>query len=301
MTGRDDIARTTVAAFVEQLTVERGLSPNTARAYAADLARYLEWAERRGVDAMHPTYRDLRAYLAELDRARYSRRTIARRLASLRSFFAWASERGIVDTDPSAIVLTPRQPQRLPRLVPTDELRSLLDAPDPATATGLRDRAVLELLYATGIRVSELSGLTLGDVDLAGGLLRVMGKGGKERIVPFHALARRRMADYLRAGRPQLARDASDDHVFLSSRGRPLSEDAVRRLFKRHLTTAGASIALSPHAMRHTFATHLLEAGADLRTVQELLGHVALSTTQTYTHVSMRRLKNVHRDAHPRA
>jgi integrase/recombinase XerD len=290
-----------VDRFLRHLSIERGLSPNTTRAYSADLARYLEWAERRDVDALSPSYRDLRSYLAELDRAKYSRRTIARRLASLRSFFGWALEQGLVTADPSHIVHTPRQPRRLPRLVPADELAVLLDTPAVETPVGLRDRAILELLYATGVRVSELAGLRFEDIDRSQGLVTVMGKGGRERSVPLHRLAGERLDAYLRDGRPSLATDASDDHVFLSTRGRPLSTDAIRRLFKHHLSQAGVAAGLSPHAMRHTYATHLLEAGADLRTVQELLGHVALSTTQTYTHLSMQRIKSVHRDAHPRA
>jgi site-specific recombinase XerD len=169
------------------------------------------------------------------------------------------------------------------------------------TPVGLRDAAVLELLYASGVRVGELSGLTLDALDLAQGQMTVLGKGSKERIVPLHAVAQSRLRDYLRDGRSHLARADSPGSVFLSTRGNRLSEDAVRRIFKRYIGVAGAATALTPHAMRHTFATHLLEAGADLRTVQELLGHVALSTTQIYTHLSMKRLRDVHRTAHPRA
>jgi site-specific recombinase XerD len=180
-------------------------------------------------------------------------------------------------------------------------LRQLLDAPDAGTPTGMRDRAILELLYATGARVSELAELRMRGLDLAQGQLTVMGKGAKERLVPVHRIAIDRLRAYLVGGRPALLKDTACEHVFLSSRGRPLSADAIRRLFKRYLAQTGAATSLSPHAMRHTFATHLVEAGADLRTVQELLGHVALSTTQIYTHLSMKRLQDVHRDAHPRA
>jgi integrase/recombinase XerD len=192
-------------------------------------------------------------------------------------------------------------PARLPKLVPTEALNALLDAPDTSTPVGVRDSAIIELLYATGARVSEISGLALGDIDIPQGQLTVMGKGSKERLVPMHPTAIAKLRLYLRDGRPALLKLVATDAVFLSSRGRPLSADAIRRLFKRYLAQTGSALSLSPHAMRHTFATHLVEAGADLRTVQELLGHVALSTTQIYTHLSMKRLQDVHRGAHPRA
>ncbi len=288
-------------AFMRHLSAERGLSEQTLRAYSADLSRYFEWADRSGVDPLRPTHRALRRYLAELDRAGYARRTIARRLAALRGFMGYLADEGLIDSDPSRIVSAPKTPRRLPVLVPQDALRALLDAPDPDTPTGIRDRAVLEVLYASGTRVSELTGLTLRQLDLGTGTANVMGKGGKERVVPLHPFAVKRLRDYLARGRPALVRGQDPGYLFLSVRGNPLSPDAVRRLFKAHLATAGATTSLSPHSLRHTFATHLLEGGADLRTVQELLGHVALSTTQIYTHVSMKRLQDVHRRAHPRA
>jgi integrase/recombinase XerD len=288
-------------AFLLHLSVGRGLSGNTVRAYSADLGRYFEWAERANVDPLRPSHRALRRYLADLDRSGYARSTIARRLTALRTFMGYLSEEGVVDSDPSRVVTAPRTSRRLPGLVPQDVLRPLLDAPDPDTAVGIRDRALLEMLYASGLRVSELTGLTLDRLDLRSGMTTVMGKGSKERMVPLHPFAVRRIRDYLDRSRPTLVRGSDPGAVFLSSRGNPLSSDAVRRLLKVHLATAGAATALSPHSFRHTFATHLLEGGADLRTVQELLGHVALSTTQIYTHVSMKRLKDVHRQAHPRA
>jgi integrase/recombinase XerD len=288
-------------AFLVHLSAERGLSPHTVRAYASDLARYIEWADRSHVDALEPTHRDLRRYLAYLDRSGYARRTVARRLASVRTFMGYLADEGVVTSDPSRVVSAPKLPRRLPSVVPQDALRALLDAPDPDTPVGIRDRAILETLYATGTRVSELAGLRLERLDLRSGSATVMGKGSKERMVPLHPFAVARLHDYLDRSRPTLVKGADPGAVFLSTRGNPLSTDAIRRLFKRHLATAGAVTSLSPHALRHTFATHLLEGGADLRTVQELLGHVALSTTQIYTHVSMRRLQDVHRRAHPRA
>ncbi|MBE0416738.1 MAG: tyrosine recombinase XerC [Coriobacteriia bacterium] len=288
-------------AFLQYLSAERGLSEHTLRAYSSDLLRYFEWAERSNVDPLRLTHRALRRYLADLDRSGYARRTISRRLAALRTFMGYLSDEGIVTSDPSRVVSAPRTPRHLPDVVPQDVLRVLLDTPDPDTLVGIRDRAILEVLYASGIRVSELTGLTLNRLDLRFGLATVMGKGSKERVVPLHQFAIRRVRDYLEWARPKLVRGDDPGTVFLSTRGNPLSADAVRRLLKTHLATAGAATALSPHSLRHTFATHLLEGGADLRTVQELLGHVALSTTQIYTHVSMKRLQDVHRQAHPRA
>ena len=290
-----------VDRFLTHLAVERGYSPHTVRAYATDLAMYLDWAGRTHVDPLGLSHRQLRLYLAELDRAGYARRTVARRVASLRSFFAFLLAEGALSSDPSAVLMAPKVPSRLPRVVPDETLRALLDAPDDTTPTGLRDGALLELLYATGIRVGELVGLKIGDVDLAQGQAVVFGKGSKERIVPLHRHAAARIRLYLQEGRPRLVREQATDALFLSTRGRPLSPEAVRRILDRHLTATGASVSVSPHALRHTFATHLVEGGADLRTIQELLGHIALSTTQIYTHVSMKRLQDVHRTAHPRA
>jgi len=290
-----------VDRFLRHLEVERGVSPNTVRAYAADLSRYLEWAERSHVDPITLSHRQMRSYLAELDRAHYARRTIARRLSSIRTFFAFLHTEGLVSSDPAAVLATPKIPARLPKVLPAESVTALLDAPDASTPAGLRDRAVLEVLYATGARVSEVSSLELGDVDLAQGQVKLMGKGSKERIVPLHRLAIDSVRTYLRDARPVLRSDASGELLFLSARGRQYSSDAIRRMFKRHLAAVGATSSLSPHALRHTFATHLLDSGADLRTVQELLGHVALSTTQIYTHLSTQRLQDVHRTAHPRA
>jgi integrase/recombinase XerD len=296
-----NVTESLVDRFLTHLAVERGVSANTVRAYSADLQRYLEWADRVGVDPITLDHRQLRRYLAELDQIGYARRTVARRLSSVRSFFAFLVAEGLASSDPSSVLLAPKIPAHLPHLVPGDVLADLLQAPDEASPTGLRDRAILELLYATGARVSEVAGLTMDSLDLSQSQLRLMGKGSKERIVPMYPASVTCLRHYLNRGRPTLAGDTFPDAVFLSTRGLPLSADAIRRLFKRYLTQTGAMRSLSPHAVRHTFATHLIEHGADLRTVQELLGHVALSTTQIYTHLSVKRLQNVHRQAHPRA
>jgi integrase/recombinase XerD len=298
-------ARSLVDGFLSHLRVEVGASPQTIRAYSSDLARYLEWCEREACDPLHPTSSALRRYVGELDRARYSRRTIARRLSAVRSFFAWLQIEGRTTIDPVSVIASPKLPARLPRVVATDLLEALLDAPDATTASGIRDRAILELLYASGARVSEVCSLDVADVDGRQGQVTLVGKGDKQRIVPLHAQAVRRITDYLRDGRPVHVRaaagKAATDALFLNRLGTRMSDGAIRRMMKRHLEAVGGPANISPHSLRHTFATHLLEGGADLRTVQELLGHVALSTTQVYTHVSVKRLRDVHRDTHPRA
>jgi integrase/recombinase XerD len=294
-------ASVAVDRFLTYLRTERNVSPNTVRAYSGDLARYLEWAERSSSDPLGADPRILRRYLAELDRAKYSRRTIARRLSAVRSLFAYLNREGVLTTDPAAVIATPRLDARLPRLVPTDVLTTLLDAPDAGTSRGLRDRAILELLYATGARVSELVGIDLADVERASGQVRVTGKGDKERILPLHREALARVDAYLRSSRPEFKPKADEQALFLNRSGTRLTDGGVRRLLAGHLRTLGIASGVTPHTMRHTFATHLLEAGADLRTVQDLLGHVALSTTQIYTHLGVQRLQRVHRDAHPRA
>lgn len=289
-----------VDLFLRHLEVERGASPHTIRAYAADLSRYLEWAQRTGCSPILLSHRELRQYLAEMDRARYARSTIARRLSSVRAFFRFLVDRGSIETDPSSVLVTPKSPRGLPRPVPDDILEQLLLSPDVSTAQGLRDRAFIELMYASGVRISEACSLTLSGLDLSQRQITVVGKGSKERTIPIHPLAASLISSYLSDARPRHCRNQSPDSVFLSTRGNRFSEDAARRMFKRHIESISGSTSISPHAIRHTFATHLLAGGADLRTVQELLGHVALTTTQIYTHVSVGRLKDVHRDSHPR-
>jgi integrase/recombinase XerD len=290
-----------VDRFIAHLRVERNASPQTVRAYASDLARYLEWAERESADPLGSDPRILRRYLAELDAARYARRTIARRLSAVRSFMAYLGREGALDHDPASVVASPRLPARLPRLVPTEVLTRLLDLPDQQTPAGLRDSAILELLYATGARVSEVASLDLADMDLPTGQVRVTGKGDKQRILPIYREAIARLDAYLRSARPRLRPGVGENAVFLNRSGTRLTDGGIRRMLRRRLDALGAAGGITPHTFRHTFATHLLEAGADLRTVQDLLGHVALSTTQTYTHLGVQRLKKVHRDAHPRA
>ena len=290
-----------VDRFIEHLRVERNVSPQTVRAYSSDLARYLEWAERAGADPLGSDPRTMRRYLTELDRAKYSRPTIARRLSAVRSLFAFLNREGVLSYNPAAVVATPKLEARLPRLVPADVLTALLDTPPADTPTGLRDRAILEMLYATGARVSELVGIDLADYDRAAGQVRVTGKGSKQRILQLHREATARVDEYIASGRPSLRPRLEEPALFVNRTGTRLTDGGVRRMLHKHLVTLGSASGITPHTLRHTFATHLLEAGADLRTVQDLLGHVALSTTQIYTHLGVQRLQRVHRDAHPRA
>ncbi|MBN2247442.1 MAG: tyrosine recombinase [Coriobacteriia bacterium] len=288
-------------AFLEHLRVERNLSPRTVTAYASDIGGFCEWAAREGVHILDADHRRLRRYLAELDRARYSKRTIARHLAAIRSLYRYLVRRGLLSASPAAVLATPKAARRLPDVAAGSLIDQLLALPDVSTPSGLRDLAMIELLYASGVRVSELTGLDLGDVDTASATIRVMGKGARERIVPVHPLAIKRLREYLAGGRPVLDKGSAEGAFFLNRLGTRLSSGGVRRMLDRYLRQLEQPGRITPHDLRHSFATHLLEGGADLRTVQELLGHVALSTTQIYTHVSTRHLREVHKGAHPRA
>ena len=286
--------------FAHHVSAERNLSPNTVRAYKTDLVAFAAWMERANLELPAINHRRLRAYLGELDRARYSRRTINRHLSAIRGFFAFLAEEEVIASDPSHIVQSPKQPRVLPDAMSHTEVKALLEASDTTTPEGVRDMLVLELLYGMGARVSELSGVDIGDIDFDRGQITVMGKGSKERIIPLHPYALHLAREYLKSVRPVWARDGSGDALLLSTRGNRLTADAIRTIFKRLLQRAGLDTTYSPHTLRHTFATHMLEGGADLRSVQELLGHTTLSTTQIYTHLSIGALKEVHSRTHPR-
>jgi tyrosine recombinase XerC len=300
------LARHAVAVFVAHLRDERGLSPHTVAAYQRDATQFLAFAARAGVTdpaAVEPLL--LRRFLA-LQRTRgLAASSLARKAAALRALFRYLARRGLVAEDPAAGLGVPRGPRRLPVVLKARQVEQLLAGPRPVDPAGLRDRAVLELLYATGIRVGELCGLRLGDVDLAADTVRVLGKGAKQRVVPFGEPARVALLDYLAGGRsamlPERGAPADREALFFNRRRKPMTQRDVRGMLERYRAAAGAPAGTSPHTLRHSFATHLLEGGADLRAVQELLGHVALTTTQTYTHVSNERLRRVYEQAHPRA
>lgn len=289
------------ARFCASLSDERNASPHTVRAYAADLRDFGRWALRGNIDPLAAGHRDIRGYLAELGRAGYTRRTMNRRLSALRALGRWLAANGLADAGAAAAIAGPKTRRSLPRTIPAADMERLLSVYDGRDdARGLRDRALMEFLYASGARVAEAAGLALADVDLDGAQARLFGKGAKERIVPLHDTAVRAMRRYRDEARPALLAGGNTPRFFVSTRGNAMSADAIRAVFKEALALAGLDPSLSPHAMRHAFATDLLSGGADLRSVQEMLGHASLSTTQVYTHVSAERLKSEHHRAHPR-
>lgn len=295
--------------FCDALVAERNASGNTVRAYRTDLGDYGRWAYREKLDALHASHRDLRRYLAQLDAARYSRRTVNRRLSALRTFFRWLNVTGRVDANPASALIGPKSGKHLPqvlrprdmaRLLSVHASRDLKGCPREQSLTDMRDQAILEFLYACGARISETSGLLAVNIDFDEKQARLFGKGSKERIVPLHDLAVDSLRRYALVARPKLLDGKECPYFFVSTRGNQMKTDAMRKMFKATVREAGLDDSLSPHDMRHTFATDLLNGGADLRSVQEMLGHAQLSTTQVYTHLSVERLKKVHDQALPR-
>ncbi len=291
--------------FITYLQVEKNASIHTVRNYAEDLSQFLGFLEEEGV--VFPErldYLALRYFLAYLHRQDYERRTVARKLSAIRTFLRYLSREGILADTSWASVKTPRCGKKLPRFLYLEEMLRLLAAPDTTSPAGLRDAAILEVLYATGTRVSELVGMD-DDIDLHSGQAIVMGKGARERIVPFGRFAVRSVRSYLEYGRPALLRKnkepGSEKALWLNKYGRRLTDRGVRRIVDKYVYHAGLNGGLSPHSIRHSFATHLLNAGADIRVVQELLGHINVSTTQIYTHITKDRLKEIYKGAHPRA
>ena len=297
----DELYLDYLANYCDMLVVERNSSQHTVRNYRLDLLDFGRWAARSSVNPLCATRRDMRSYLGDLDYAQYSRRTVNRRLSSIRSFFRWLAAEGLVESNPTDVVSGPKLARSLPRTIPPADMARLLSvwrgSDKPAD---MRNRAILEFLYACGARISETSGLLVDNVDFATAQVRVFGKGSKERIVPLHELAIASMRDYLFNARPALLAGKESPYFFVSTRGNQMSPDALRKMFKQSLLVAGLDQTLSPHDMRHTFATDLVEGGADLRSVQEMLGHSSLSTTQIYTHVSISHLKEEHRRTLPR-
>jgi integrase/recombinase XerC len=299
-----------LAAFERYLAAERGLSPHTVRAYLGDISALLEHAGQAGLAGLAELdIGAIRAWLAAQHGEGKGRATLARRAAAARAFTAFAHSRGWLDSDPGPLLGTPRIGRHLPSVLAQDQMIAVLDAPAVprmapdagAAAIACRDTAIMELLYATGIRVSELCGLDLGDLDEERRMVRVMGKGRRERVVPVGIPAARAVAQWRDTGRPRLVTTQSGAALFLGARGGRLGPRTARRVVHARIAAAGGVPDTSPHGLRHTAATHLLEGGADLRSVQEILGHASLSTTQIYTHVSVERLLSAYRQAHPRA
>jgi integrase family protein len=294
-----------VEQFIEYLSKVRNLSENTLRSYQTDLLAFEQWCSREGVEVAKVNHRNLRLYLAYLKQAQYSTKTLNRHLSALRCFYKWMQREKLIATDPALALSNPRAPRNLPHTMTDSDVNRLLESCDTSTAVGLRDRAFLEFLYATGARISEVATLKLEQIDLQNGTVRLFGKGSKERIVPLYESAIEWLKKYLRSSRPTLLlKDKSGrahSALFISVRGNDMSADSLRKVFSSYLVAAGLDSSLSPHAMRHTYATELLGGGADLRIVQELLGHESLSTTQVYTHLSVDRLKEAAKAAHPRS
>jgi integrase/recombinase XerC len=312
----DRSAGASALAFLDYLRLNRNVSPHTVEAYGSDLTQFLAFAaayhgvEPPGFDLALLEPGTVRGFMASLHKAGQSRASAARKLSALRSFMRFLRREGLIASDPAALAVSPRREQKVPAHLSVDEMSQLLDTPDVSQPLGRRDRAILELFYASGLRLSELVGLDLESVNLGARMLRVLGKGAKERLVPFnrtteHALRTWLLDRMIIVGsrpRAQATRlNAQSDPLFTNARGGRLTGRSVERLVARYVAQCGKRHGISPHALRHSFATHLLQRGADLRAIQELLGHVQLSTTERYTHVNAAQLLQVYRKAHPRA
>ena len=302
-------------SFLDHLRLNRNVSARTVEAYDSDLSQFITFAshdlKKPSVAPLDLELATIRGFLADLHRQGQSRASAARKLSALRTFMRYLRREGWIENDPAALAVSPKRERKVPAHLSVDEMSRLLDVPDTATPLGRRDRAILELFYASGLRLSELVGLDLEDVNLSGRIVRVMGKGHKERLVPFNSSAQKALKVWyndraaLRAGSKPKAQSpkpkSQGDPLFVNARGGRLTGRSVQRLVARYVTACSTRFGISPHALRHSFATHLLERGADLRAIQELLGHVQLSTTQRYTHVNAAQLLEVYRKAHPRA
>jgi integrase/recombinase XerC len=306
-------------AFLKYLRLNRNASAHTIAAYESDVTQFLEFAAVHlgtgKLDSLEPRHMDLatiRAFMADLYREGHARASVSRKLSALRAFGRYLRREGVIDADPALLAVSPKRERKVPAHLSVDEMVRLLEMPDASDPLGCRDRAILELFYASGLRLSELVGLDLEDVNLRARIVRVMGKGAKERLVPFNTATEKSLREWLRdraslrAGaaavdESQKARSRSREPLFVNFRGARLTGRSVQRLVARYVAACSTRFGISPHALRHSFATHLLQRGADLRAIQELLGHVQLSTTQRYTHVNAAQLLDVYRKAHPRA
>ncbi len=290
-----------IERYLAYLTVEKGLAPNTREAYGRDLLRFAAFLRNAGVNQcadVDPAV--ILQHLIDLRRQGLQSRSRARHLVTLRGFFRFLHRERIIPTDPTRLIDLPKSGLHLPGVIPVEAIQRLLAAPAPERPRGMRDAAMLELLYAAGLRVSELVALDLQHLNLEAGFVRVLGKGAKERIVPIGRQAQNVLRAYLDGGRPQLIKQRASPHVFVARQGRPMTRQGFWKLLKKYTRQAGIRAEISPHTLRHSFASHLLEGGADLRAVQIMLGHADIATTQIYTHVTAERLKAVHRRYHPR-
>lgn len=289
-------------SFLSYLAVEKGLSENTLESYGRDLRKFILSMEEAGVRSPGEiNYSHILDYLAESREKGFNATSIVRSIVSIRQFFKYLLMEKLIEADPAAGIGTPKMKKGLPGVITLDEVESLLSAPDETTPEGLRDAAMLEVLYATGIRVSELVGLKLNDVNFELGFVVVYGKGSKERIVPMGDKARQKLLEYLGTSRPAMLKAREAKALFVTRLGRGMTRQGFWKVIKHYSLKAGIAKKISPHTLRHSFATHLLERGADLRTIQIMLGHSDISTTQIYTHVESERLKVIHKKYHPRS
>jgi integrase/recombinase XerC len=310
--------RSQLAAFLEHLRLNRNASAHTAAAYESDISQFLDFAAQHldtaNLEPRHLQLGTIRAFMAELYRHGHARASVARKLSALRAFGRFLRREGLIDSDPASLAASPKRERKIPAHLSIDEMTRLLEMPDVTDPLGCRDRAILEMFYASGLRLSELVGLDLEDVNLRARMVRVMGKGAKERLVPFNSATERSLREWLKVrtvlrangnseSPPENRRPKARSHdpLFLNFRGARLTGRSVQRVVARYVASCSTRFGISPHALRHSFATHLLQRGADLRAIQELLGHVQLSTTQRYTHVNAAQLLDVYRKAHPRA
>jgi integrase/recombinase XerD len=292
--------------FLAYLEFERGLSRNTLEAYRSDLLQFGEWLGRTHRDSLGVGHSELSEFANEIATGRADKppaapATLQRKVACLRSFYRHLRRTGVLTTDPTAHLRAPKQGRKLPQVLSRDEVAELLRQPRGTEPAALRDRALLETMYACGLRASEAIDLEVGDVDLEDGILRARGKGSKERLVPVGSAAARALTAYLQRGRARLVGDRWEARLFVNQRGAGLSRQGLYKIVQRHAASAGLASKMSPHTLRHSFATHLLAGGCDLRSLQEMLGHADIATTQLYTHLSAERLKDVYFESHPRA
>lgn len=294
--------RALLDSFLSYLAVEKGLSENTLESYGRDVGKFLEFLNSKGISKVSSVkYQDISDYLANSKEKGFNPATIVRSIVSIKQFFKYLIIEKLITEDPAAQIKTPKMKKAIPGVISLDDVESLLKAPDESTPEGLRDSAMLEVLYASGIRVSELIGLKLNDVNFDHGYVIVYGKGSKERLVPVGEKARTKLTEYLLDGRPAILKSRDSKALFVTRRGGGMTRQGFWKLIKNYSLKAGISKKISPHTLRHSFATHLLERGADLRTIQVMLGHSDISTTQIYTHVESERLKEIHKKYHPRA
>lgn len=288
-------------SFYHFMLIERGLSANTLESYSRDLLKYRDFISvRLNRSLAECTAPDLLLFLEQLHQSGYSAKSISRTVSAIKTFYRYLVQEKIISQNPFKEIKTPKPEKKLPRVLNPDEINAVLEAPDTTTQTGIRDKTLLEVLYATGLRVSELIALKITDIDQTAGFVIVFGKGSKERMVPLGSEALKWVQEYLENARPFLLKNKTNNILFLNRSGKGLSRQGFWKIIKKHCLTAGIALNVSPHTFRHSFASHVLQGGADLRSVQTMLGHSDISTTQIYTHIEKEAIKKIHRKYHPR-